>query len=62
MHPCPCPACSHLTEPQRALSVQGLIYYCCEVCRHIWVIDKKTGRVSHVSPLPQKPPTPESDN
>ena len=59
MYPSPCPRCSRLTAPLNAFSSPLVTYYCCEACRHIWVIDKKTGEVNNVTLLPPKPESPE---
>lgn len=58
----PCPNCGF--QVPRKIDVLSnwahVNYYDCPNCKHIWTISKDgTGRITHVTPLPDKPPQPE---
>lgn len=56
----PCPVCGHDT-PRHLHDTSATAYvnyYSCPECGHIWTIHKQDpSRVTHVTPLPEKPPT-----
>jgi hypothetical protein len=54
----PCPNCGRQVARRLESSSQWahVNYYICEHCGHIWTISKDaSGRVTHVTPLPEKP-------
>ena len=52
----PWPVCDRETPPLPYLSgdTSFVFYFRCDVCRHIWTVDKASGRLNHVTLLPTK--------
>jgi len=48
--------CGRETQPLPYLSGETsfVFYFRCDVCRHIWTVDKASSRINHVTPLPTK--------
>jgi hypothetical protein len=48
-----CPVCGRGTPPLPQLSETSFVFYFrCDGCRHIWTVNKASGDINHVTPLP----------
>ena len=50
-----CPVCGGETPalPHLSGETSYVFYFRCDLCRHIWTVNKDSGAISHVTPLPQ---------